>query len=73
MRSEEEIRGRLETARNALQDTTTDLSQGTFAGLDLTGMAGTVGIIQALEWVIGDSEELQLESPSPLKKDIDDI
>ena len=73
MRTEEEVRGKLAIARDALQDTTSSLSRGLYAGLDLTGMAGTVGIIQALEWVLGDAEELHTGSAGPLKRPIEDI
>jgi hypothetical protein len=73
MRPEEDIRRKLETARATLQSVTSSMSKGMFAGLDLTGMAGTIGIIQALEWVLGDTEELHFEAPRPHQRDLEDI
>gem|GEM_PF-2144892 len=72
MRSEEEIAERLTAARQAMADTTNDLSSGHMAALDFTGIAGTVGIIQALEWVLGQSEKLDLQV-NPLRRPLEDI
>jgi len=72
MRSEEDIVEQLKVAREALEDTTASLSSGSLIALDFTGIAGTVGIIQALEWVLEESEKLQLQV-SPLRRPLEDI
>jgi len=72
MRSEEEINEQLDAARKAMEKTTTNLSSGKLAALDFTGIAGTVGIIQTLEWVLGRSDNLDAYV-SPLHRPLDDI
>jgi len=72
MRSEEDIRNQLTQARRMLEDTTASLSQGRLAALDFTGIAGAVGIIQALEWVLGEEEELNFQV-NPLRRPIEEI
>ncbi|MCK4772553.1 MAG: hypothetical protein KAT18_06495 [Candidatus Latescibacteria bacterium] len=72
MRSEDEIVEQLKTARQTMQDTTSSLSSGHLSALDFTGIAGTVGIIQALEWVLEKSEGLELQV-NPLRRPLEDI
>ncbi len=72
MQSEEDIVEQLKVAREALEDTTASLSSGSLIALDFTGIAGTVGIIHALEWVLEESEKLQLQV-SPLRRPLEDI
>ncbi len=72
MRSKEEINEQLDIARKAMEDTTMNLSSGRLAALDFTGIAGTIGIIQALEWVLGKSESLEVQV-NPLRRPLDDI
>jgi hypothetical protein len=72
MRGESEIRMRLTEARQALQDTTLRLSQGNLAGLDVSGIATLVAVVRALEWVLGEGEELPF-SVSPLHRPIDEV
>jgi hypothetical protein len=72
MRSEEEVRDRLLAGREALADTTDRLSRGGLEGVDLAGVAGTVGIIRALEWVLGESGELPFQAEA-LHTPIEDI
>ena len=72
MRSEEEINEQLDAARKAMENTTTNLSSGRLGALDFTGIAGTVGIIQTLEWVLGKSENLNAYV-NPLHRPLDDI
>jgi hypothetical protein len=72
MRSEEDIRDRLVEAREMLEETTANLSRGRLAALDFTGIAGAVGIIQALEWVLEEEESLNLQV-NPLRRPLDEI
>ena len=72
MRSEEEINEQLDAARKAMENTTKNLSSGKLGALDFTGIAGTVGTIQALEWVLGKSESLNTYV-NPLHRPLDDI
>lgn len=72
MRSEEAIREQLQTARGALEGTTERLSRGKLDAFDFTGVAGTVGIIQALEWVLGESDELKMQI-NPLRRPLDEV
>jgi len=72
MRSEEEINEQLDAARKAMENTSSKLSSGRLGALDITGIAGRVGIIQALEWVLGKSESLEAYD-SPLHRSLDDI
>ena len=72
MRSEEEINEQLDAARKAMENTTMNLSSGRLNALDFTGIAGTIGIIQTLEWVLGKSENLDTYV-NPLHRPLDDI
>jgi hypothetical protein len=72
MRGENELRSRLEEARKALQDMTLQLSQGGLAGLDISGIATLVAVVRALEWALGEEEELPF-SVSPHHRPIDDV
>jgi hypothetical protein len=72
MRREDEVRNRLQEARKVLSSATDDLSRGQLESFDFTTIAGRVGIIQALEWVLGETDELSLEV-NPLKKPLDEI
>jgi hypothetical protein len=72
MRSEEEVVEQLKAARETMADTSNSLSSGRLSALDFTGIAGTVGIIQALEWVLGESENLDLQV-NPLRRPLDEI
>jgi hypothetical protein len=72
MRSEEAIREQLQGARDALSGSTNSLSKGRLDAFDFTGVAGTVGIIQALEWVMEESDELNTQI-NPLKRPIEDV
>jgi len=72
MRGEEAIREQLNAARNALSGTTDSLSKGRLDAFDFTGVAGTVGIIQALEWVLEESDQLNTQI-NPLKRPIEDV
>ena len=72
MRSENEIRKRLEEARRTLQETTLRLSQGSLAGLDISGIATLVAVVRALEWVLGEGEDLPF-SITPLHRPIEEV
>ena len=72
MRSEEDIVEQLKVARQAMEDTTASLSSGRLGALDFTGIAGAVGIIHALEWVLEEAETLELQV-SPLRRPLEDI
>jgi hypothetical protein len=67
MRSEDEVRTILEQARQVLSTATGELSRGHLQALDFTGIAGQVGIIQSLEWVLGEAEELHMQI-NPLRR-----
>ncbi|MFO7768140.1 MAG: hypothetical protein R6W82_04165 [bacterium] len=69
MRSEDEVREKLEEIQRAFATTTDHLSRGRIEALDFTGIAGRVGIIQALEWVLGETDELKMQI-NPLRRDL---
>jgi len=70
MRSEDEIREKLQEVQEAFSTTTNQLSRGRIEALDFTGIAGRVGIIQALEWVLGEAEELKMQV-NPLRRGLE--
>lgn len=72
MRNEEEVREQLVNARKMLEETTDSLSQGRLDALDFTGIAGAVGIIQTLEWVLEESDKLNMQV-NPLRRPLDEI
>ncbi len=71
MRSEEEIRAKLQDIQEAFSTTTDNLSRGRIEALDFTGIAGRVGIIQALEWVLEEVDELKMQI-NPLRRGLDE-
>ncbi len=72
MRSEEEVRDRLLAGRKVLAETTERLSKGALVGFDFAGVAGTVTIIHALEWVLGEAGDLRFQA-APLHTPIEDL
>lgn len=70
MRSEDEIREKLQEVQEAFSTTTNQLSRGRIEALDFTGIAGRVGIIQALEWVLGEADELKMQV-NPLRRGLE--
>jgi hypothetical protein len=73
MRNEEEVRDQLGTARGTLENATMTMSQGRIESVDFSRIATAVGVIQALEWVLGDSDTLKLELEHPLRRPLEDI
>lgn len=70
MRSEDEIREKLQEVQEAFSTTTNQLSRGRIEALDFTGIAGRVGIIQALEWALGEADELKMQV-NPLRRGLE--
>ncbi|MFC1628874.1 hypothetical protein ACFL3H_07155 [Gemmatimonadota bacterium] len=73
MRSEEVVNERLSDVRKTLEEATMSMSKGKFDFLDFTGVASVVGIIQTLEWVLGESDELNVQICHPLRRPLEEI
>jgi len=73
MRNEEEIRDRLSVVRKSLEDATMTMSQGRIEAIDFSGIATAVGVIQSLEWVLGEIETLSVELSHPLHRPLEEI
>lgn len=72
MRTESEVRARLEEVRLSLQDTTRSIGQGNLAGLDISGIATLVALVRSLEWVLGETDHLPYDA-SPHLRPLDEV
>jgi hypothetical protein len=72
MRSELELRARLDEIRQSLQETTRRIGQGSLAGLDISGIATRVALVRCLEWVLGETEQLPVDT-SPHLRPLDEV
>ena len=73
MRSEDVINERLSEVRKTLEEATMNMSQGKIDSLDFTGVASVVGVIQTLEWVLEESDELNVQISHPLRRPLEEI
>ncbi len=73
MRNEEEIKDQLSEVRKSLEEATMSMSQGKIETIDFSGIATAVGVIQTLEWVLGDMDVLTIELSHPLRRPLEDI
>ena len=73
MRTEEEVRDQLNAVRGSLEEATMSMSQGRIDAIDFSGIASAVGVIQTLEWVLGDADILKIELGHPLRRPLEDI
>ncbi len=73
MRSEDVVNERLSEVRKTLEEATMNMSQGKLGCLDFTGVASVVGVIQTLEWVLEESDELNVQISHPLRRPLEEI
>ncbi len=73
MRNEEEIKDQLSEVRKSLEEAIMSMSQGKIETIDFSGIATAVGVIQTLEWVLGDMDVLTIELSHPLRRPLEDI
>ena len=73
MRSEDVVTERLSEVRKTLEEATMNMSKGKLDCLDFTGVASIVGVIQTLEWVLEESNELNVQISHPLRRPLEEI
>ena len=73
MRTEEEIRDQLSAVRRSLEEATMSMSQGRMGTIDFSGIATAVGVIQSLDWVLGEADHLTIDLSHPLRRPLEDI
>ncbi len=73
MRSKDVVTERLSEVRKNLEEATMSMSKGKLDFLDFTGVASIVGVIQTLEWVLEESDELNVQISHPLRRPLEEI